>query len=102
MLLEYSAYEAMAVAEMERIVAEVEAGHPGVRCAAWHRIGSLRVGEVAVVCAASAPHRGEAFEAVRALIDRIKARVPIWKRETWAGGSSWGLEAQHIVDAGAG
>jgi molybdopterin synthase catalytic subunit len=60
------------------------------------------VGDSAVVVVVSAPHRAEAFEAARFCIDTLKRSVPIWKRETWAGGESWGLEAQHIVDAGAG
>jgi molybdopterin synthase catalytic subunit len=88
--LEYEAYEAMALAEMERIAGEIEAEHGGeVRVAARHRIGALAVGDVAVVCAASAPHRGEAFDACRALIDRIKERVPIWKREHGPDGAYW-------------
>ena len=70
--LEYSAYASMARREMESIVAEIEHEIDGVRAAAVHRIGSLDVGEAAVVCAASAPHRGEAFRACRELIDRIK------------------------------
>ncbi len=87
--LEYSAYASMARREMERIAAELESEIPGVRVAVMHRIGSLEVGDAAVVCAASAPHRGEAFEACRALIDRIKARVPIWKREIGPDGAAW-------------
>ena len=87
--LEYQAYESMAKRELERIAREVESAAPGVRVAALHRTGSLRVGEIAVVCAASAAHRGEAFQATRALIDAIKARVPIWKRETGPDGASW-------------
>jgi len=83
-VLEYSAYVPMARAEMARIAQEIAAELPGVRLAALHRIGTLRVGEVAVVCAASAPHRAEAFDACRRLIDRVKARVPIWKRERGA------------------
>jgi molybdopterin synthase catalytic subunit len=88
-LLEYEAYASMAVAEMLRIKQEVERDFPGVRVAVHHRIGSLGVGELAVVCAASAPHRGEAFAACRALIDRVKARVPIWKREHGPDGPYW-------------
>lgn len=88
-LLEYEAYESMARAEMGRIVAEIEAELPGVRAAVHHRIGSLGVGDVAVVCAASAPHRGDAFRACRLLIDRVKARVPIWKREHGPDGPYW-------------
>jgi molybdopterin synthase catalytic subunit len=76
--LEYEAYASMAVAEMDRIAAEIVAEIPGTKLAVLHRTGSLAVGEDAVVCAASAPHRGEAFRACRALIDRFKARVPFW------------------------
>ncbi len=88
-LLEYEAYAPMAVGEMERITAEVEAAFEGVTCAVVHRIGALRVGDVAIVCAASAPHRGEAFAACRRLIDEIKHRVPIWKREHGPDGAYW-------------
>jgi molybdopterin synthase catalytic subunit len=87
--LEYSAYASMAQREMERIIEELEREIDGVRVAARHRIGSLDVGDAAVVCAASAPHRGEAFRACRELIDRIKARVPIWKREIGPDGAAW-------------
>lgn len=87
--LDYEAYPAMAVAEMERIAAELGAQMPGVRLAAVHRVGSLGVGDAAVVCAASAVHRGEAFRACKALIDAIKARVPIWKREHGPDGPYW-------------
>jgi len=87
--LEYEAYAAMAVAEMERIAAEIAAELPGVRLAAHHRVGALHVGDVAIVCVASAAHRGEAFDATRRLIDRIKERVPIWKREHGPDGPYW-------------
>ncbi len=87
--LEYEAYPAMALAEMRRIVDELAGEIPGVRLAVLHRTGPLNVGEVAVVCAASAPHRGEAYHACRALIDRVKARVPIWKREHGPDGAAW-------------
>jgi molybdopterin synthase catalytic subunit len=87
--LEYSAYASMAKREMERIVEEIEREIEGVRVAARHRLGSLEVGDAAVVCAASAPHRAEAFRACRELIDRIKARVPIWKREIGPDGAAW-------------
>jgi molybdopterin synthase catalytic subunit len=87
--LEYSAYEAMARRELLAIALEVEAEVEGARVSVQHRLGALEVGDVAVVCAASAPHRGEAFAACRALIDRIKARVPIWKREWGPDGAAW-------------
>lgn len=88
-LLEYEAYGSMAEAELDRILAEIAAEIPGVRVAATHRVGALQVGDAAVVCAASAPHRGEAFRACREAIDRIKARLPIWKREHGPEGPYW-------------
>lgn len=87
--LEYSAYVSMAKREMTRIADELEREIAGVRVAATHRIGLLDVGDAAVICAASAPHRAEAFQACRELIDRIKSRVPVWKREIGPDGSSW-------------
>ena len=88
-LLEYEAYASMAEKEMARIAAEIEEEVPGVRLAVLHRTGRLAVGDLAVVCAASAPHRAEAFRACRLLIDRIKERVPIWKREHGPDGPYW-------------
>lgn len=87
--LEYSAYVPMATRELATIAREIEARHAGVRVAARHRIGRLCVGDVAVVCAASAPHREAAFVACREFIEALKQRVPIWKRETGPDGSAW-------------
>jgi molybdopterin synthase catalytic subunit len=87
--LEYEAYPSMARAEMRRIMAELRQEIEGVDLAASHRTGPLQVGDLAVVCAASAPHRDEAFRACRLLIDRIKERVPIWKREHGPDGPYW-------------
>jgi molybdopterin synthase catalytic subunit len=87
--LDYEAYASMAIVEMKRIAEEIDAEIAGVRLAVMHRTGTLAVGETAVVCAASAAHRDEAYRACRALIDRIKARVPIWKREHGPDGASW-------------
>jgi molybdopterin synthase catalytic subunit len=87
--LEYSAYESMAQKELARIVAEVEAKVEGARCAVHHRLGLLAVGELAIVCAASTPHRAESFAACRLLIEEIKHRVPIWKRERGPDGEAW-------------
>jgi len=87
--LEYHAYVSMAEKEMQRIAEEIAREIPGVTLAALHRVGSLSVGDLAVVCAAGAVHRGEAFQACRALIDRIKHRVPIWKREHGPDGPYW-------------
>lgn len=84
--LEYSAYGAMAEAECARIVAEAEDRWP-VAVAMAHRIGTVEIGENAVVVVAAAAHRGDAFEACRHVIDAVKSRVPIWKREYYADGS---------------
>jgi molybdopterin synthase catalytic subunit len=101
--LEYEAYESQVVPKLAELEAELRARWPTVgRVALLHRVGVLEVGESAVVVVVSAPHRDEAFAAARFGIDALKRSVPIWKRETWSGGESWGLEAQHIVDAGAG
>lgn len=88
-LLEYEAYPTMAVREMSAIATEIQSELSGARVAVLHRVGKLAVGDVAVVCAASAAHREEAFLACRALIDRIKQRVPIWKREHGPEGPHW-------------
>jgi molybdopterin synthase catalytic subunit len=88
-LLEYEAFETMALSEMKRIVAALEREIPGVRVVVHHRQGALGVGDLAVICAASAPHRGEAFRACRAAIDRVKETVPIWKREHGPEGPYW-------------
>jgi len=63
-----------------------------------HRVGELVIGDSAVVVVASSPHRPEAFAAARFCIDALKATIPIWKRERWDEGESWGLEAQHLVE----
>ena len=88
-LLEYQAYAGMAQKELLALALEIESEMPGTRLACLHRTGSLAVGDIAVICAASAPHRGEAFTACRELIDRLKARVPIWKREHGEQGPYW-------------
>jgi molybdopterin synthase catalytic subunit len=87
--LEYEAYESMAAAEIGRIVREIEQEIAGSRVAVHHRTGALAIGDTAVICAASAPHRGEAFRACRLAIDRVKERVPIWKREHGPEGPYW-------------
>jgi molybdopterin synthase catalytic subunit len=92
--MEYEAYGPMAEAEMGRIEADLTSRFPGVRVLLRHRVGRLRVGEVAVVVVASAPHRDEVFAACRAGIEEIKARVPVWKRE-------WGTDGSVWVDPGA-
>lgn len=87
--LEYEAYGTMALREMTRLCDEIEAEIAGTRLAVEHRVGRLEVGDIAVVIAAAAPHRAEAFTACRAMIDRLKDRVPIWKKEVGTDGAEW-------------
>ena len=87
--LEYEAYGAAAEASMRRIGRDAEARWPGVRVAAAHRTGRVEIGEASVLVAASAPHRAEAFEAARHVIDTLKAETPIWKKEVFEGGEVW-------------
>ena len=87
--LEYEAYRAMAERVLGEIADEIEREIPGSRVAIHHRVGSLAVGDAAVVVAAAAPHRAPAFEACRAAIDRLKARAPIWKKEIGETGAEW-------------
>ena len=87
--LEYEAYPAMAEREMEKIVDEAARRWPGARVAVAHRVGQLEIGDLAVVIAAAAPHRGEAFEACRFTIDTLKQTVPIWKKEVTTSGEYW-------------
>jgi molybdopterin synthase catalytic subunit len=84
--LEYSAYEPMAEAEAQRILDEAETRWP-VRVLLEHRLGDLAIGDAAVAVAAAAAHRAEAFEACRHVIEELKMRVPIWKKEYYADGS---------------
>lgn len=84
--LEYSAHP-LAQHELERMVSEVQQDFPECRLAAHHRVGALEIGDLAVVVAAAAPHRGEAFAACRRLIDDLKGQVPIWKHQSFLDGS---------------
>lgn len=84
--LEYTAYGPMAEATIAAIVAEAERRWP-VRVAVAHRLGRLAVGDAAVAVAAAGSHRDEAFTACRHVIEELKRRVPIWKRERYADGT---------------
>jgi molybdopterin synthase catalytic subunit len=86
--LEYEAYRPMAEKEMRAIAAEaVERWR--CRVALQHRVGRLEIGEPSVLIAIACGHRGQAFDACRYVIDTLKERVPIWKREVWEGGEVW-------------
>ncbi len=88
-LLEYEAYVEMAEERIAAIVAEVAGAHGLCAAAAEHRVGEVPLSEPSVIVAASAPHRPEAFAGARALIDRVKAEAPIWKREVEHGERRW-------------
>ena len=85
--LDYSAYHEMAESACAEVVAEAESRF-GARVRLKHRLGSLAVGDTAVIVVAAAPHRGAAFDACRWAIDEVKRRVPIWKHEHYADGTT--------------
>ena len=85
--LGYTAHPS-APAELRRIAEKIAAGFGATAVAAVHRVGDLEIGDVAVVVAVACPHRAEAFDACRALIDELKQDVPIWKHQEFAGGDS--------------
>jgi molybdopterin synthase catalytic subunit len=85
--LDYSAHPG-ALDEMRAVAEGVAERYPACGVAAVHRVGDLAIGDLAVVVAVSCPHRGEAFDAARRLIDDLKARVPIWKHQTFTDGTA--------------
>ncbi len=93
--LEYEAFEALAISEGEQIVADAIRQHGALRARCAHRLGRLEVGDVAVWVGVSAPHRAEAFAACRAIIDAVKHRLPIWKKEHYADGDSGWVNCGH-------
>jgi molybdopterin synthase catalytic subunit len=100
--LEYEAYTEQVVPRLERIAKEARNRWPTLgRVALLHRVGGLSIGACSVLVVVAAPHRGEAFDAARWCIDTLKETVPIWKRETWEGGSDWGTDAHDVAQVGA-
>jgi molybdopterin synthase catalytic subunit len=87
--IEYSAYDAMAEAEFGRIVEETRARWADTRVVLQHRVGYVPTGEASIAIAVAAPHRAEAYEASRYVIEETKKRVPVWKKEHLAAGSRW-------------
>lgn len=85
--LDYEAYEQMAIDRLQTLAKQARERWPIVNLAIHHRIGPVAVGEPSVIIAVSTPHRADAFEACRFLIDQLKVDVPIWKKEIWADGS---------------
>ncbi|MDX1690527.1 MAG: molybdenum cofactor biosynthesis protein MoaE [Acidimicrobiia bacterium] len=87
--LEYEAYGETVEGVIAGIVDEAVGRWPILRAVVEHRVGSLDVGEASVGVAVSSAHRADAFEAARYLIDELKRRAPIWKKEHWPGGAEW-------------
>lgn len=88
--IDYSAYEDMARTELEKIIAEASDRWPLGRFAAQHRLGRIELGGASIAIAAATPHRDESFEACRFIIEQVKVRLPIWKKEFFEDGSaSW-------------
>ena len=85
--LDYEAYPEMARKKMAELESEARRRWPIIEAALVHRVGHLDLGEISVVVAVSCPHRHQAFDACRWLIDTLKEVVPVWKKETWADGS---------------
>nr|WKN37935.1 molybdenum cofactor biosynthesis protein MoaE [Tunicatimonas sp. TK19036] len=87
--LDYEAYDAMAVKEMEKLAMQVCDRWPVEKIAIHHRKGTLEIGDMAVIIAVATPHRQEAFEACKYTIDTLKQTVPIWKKEIFDDGEVW-------------
>ena len=87
--LEYEAYAEMAAAQLREIAGEAIRRWPGSRIAIEHRLGRVPLGEASVIIAVGTPHRAAAFECCRHLIEELKHRVPIWKKEVAATGTRW-------------
>jgi molybdopterin synthase catalytic subunit len=97
--LEYEAFAELAVREGERIAAEALARYPVKGALCVHRVGSLLVGELAVWVGVSSAHRGEAFDACRYIIDEVKHRLPIWKKEHYLSGDSGWVNCEQCAAA---
>ena len=98
--LEYESYEAMGIKEGQRILDEAKERFSIIDAVCVHRVGRLEIGEVAVWVGVSSSHRGEAFDACRFIIDEVKHRVPIWKKEFYSDGNSGWVRCEHCAEAG--
>ena len=87
--LDYEVYTEQVELEIREIVAEASERWPVLAVVVEHRSGRVDLGEASVAVAVSAAHRGDAFEAARQIIDELKQRAPIWKKEHWPGGAEW-------------
>jgi molybdopterin synthase catalytic subunit len=99
--IRYEAYQEMAEPVLKEIVNEARARVADARIAAVHRIGELQVGDISVAIAVATPHRAEAFEAARYIIEEIKKRLPVWKHEAYVEGDAAWLEGEQPAVEGA-
>lgn len=95
--LEYEAYEPLAIKEGEKVIAEAQSQFPLLRVACVHRSGLLEIGECAVWVGVSAGHRDEAFHGCRYVIDQVKVRLPIWKKEHYVNGDSGWINCERCA-----
>lgn len=100
--LEYEVYEPLAVTEGEKVIAEARAKFPILYADCVHRTGLLEIGECAVWVGVSSGHRDEAFLACRYIIDQVKVRLPIWKKEHYADGHSGWVNCERCATHAAG
>lgn len=92
--LEYEAYPEMAVAVLQEMGAEAAHRWPGCKVAIVHRTGSVGLKEASVVIGCGTPHRDDCYQLNRYLIEQLKARVPVWKKEVYADGATWKANAE--------
>lgn len=99
--LSYEAYSEQVEPRFAALAEDTRKRWPEVgRIVLLHRVGDLQLEESSVIVVVSAPHRGEAFEAARHCIDTLKETAPIWKKETWEGGSDWATGAHEVTEVG--
>lgn len=97
--LEYEVYVPLAIREGEKVLAEAAEKYPHLHAHCVHREGLLEIGDIAVWVGVSSPHRDEAFQACRYIIDQIKTRLPIWKKEHYADGNSGWVNCERCSTA---
>ncbi len=98
--LEYEAYEPLSISEGNKVLAEAAEQFPHLHAHCVHRTGLLEIGECAVWVGVSSPHRDEAFQACRYIIDQLKSRLPIWKKEYYANGDSGWVNCERCASHG--
>jgi molybdopterin synthase catalytic subunit len=98
--LEYEAYEPLVISEGERVLEEAKQRFPYLEARCVHRAGLLEIGELAVWVGVASAHRDEAFKACRYIIDELKIRLPIWKKEHYVDGDSGWVNCERCADHG--